>query len=197
MHIPAVMAYTSGIEGELFLNGRSLGRRRKNRDVESYSLDHPKENYDRARTWRDNPYYGIVEKYRLVWDDVDYEPGVLELVCYDETGKEVARDSIETAGEPLRAVVSPDPYSRSSDSIRFFRVHAEDVRGVKVANATNLVKFRLKGEGEIVAVGNADPHGHRSFADVSAHPLFGGNAVVVVRGEPGAKYTLTATLEEK
>ena len=196
MKIPAVMVYTSGIEGELFLNGRSLGRRRKVREVAGYSLDHPKDNYDRERTWRENPYYRIVEKYRLVWDDVDYEPGVLEVVCYDDSGVEVARDRVETSGSPVRAVVTPDPYSRPGDRIRFFLVHAEDARGVRVPEAVNLVRFRLEGDGEIIAVGNADPHGHRSFADVSAHPLFAGNAVVVVRGEPGAKYKVIAELEK-
>lgn len=196
MKIPTVMAYTSGVEGELFLNGRSLGRKRKVLDVEGYSLDHPKENYDRDSAWRKNPYYRIVEKYRLVWDDVNYEPGVLEVVCYDESGLEVARDRVETSGEPVRAVVTPDPYSRPEDCIRFFRIHASDARGVRVPDAVNLVRFKLDGDGEIVAVGNADPHGHRSFVDVSAHPLFAGSAVVVVRAEPRAKYKVIAELEK-
>ena len=190
-----VMVYTSGVEGELFLNGRSLGRRRKLRDVEGYSAEHQKNGNDRARTWRENPYYDIVGKYRLVWDDVPYEPGTLEVVCLDASGAVIGRDRIETAGEAVKAVVEPDPYSRAGDSIRFYRVHAVDARGVKVADSANLVKFAIDGDGEIVAVGNADPHGHRSFADVSAHPLFAGNAVVAVRGEPYAKYTLTATLD--
>ena len=103
---------------------------------------------------------------------------------------------METSGKAVRAVVTPDPYSRPGDRIRFFRVHAEDSRGVRVPDATNLVRFRLEGDGEIIAVGNADPHGHRSFADVSAHPLFAGNAVVIVRAEPGAKYKVIAELEE-
>ena len=64
------------------------------------------------------------------------------------------------------------------------------------SDAVNLVRFKLDGDGEIVAVGNADPHGHRSFVDVSAHPLFAGSAVVVVRAEPRAKYKVIAELEK-
>ena len=51
--VTPVHVFTSGDEGELFLNGRSLGRRRKG-----------------------------PSDYRLRWDDVVYEPGSLEVIVY-------------------------------------------------------------------------------------------------------------------
>ena len=53
-----VHVYTSGDEGELFLNGRSLGRKKRG-----------------------------AEEYRLRWDDVVYEPGTLRVVTYRDGRK--------------------------------------------------------------------------------------------------------------
>ena len=66
-----VMLYTSGDEAELFLNGRSLGRRRKVADVPGYPVDHDdaKDN-ENAESWDKHPYYAILPKYRLIWNDV-------------------------------------------------------------------------------------------------------------------------------
>jgi beta-galactosidase len=51
--VTPVHVFTSGDEGELFLNGKSLGRKKR------------------------EPY-----EYRLRWDDVMYQPGILKVVAY-------------------------------------------------------------------------------------------------------------------
>ena len=71
--ITPVYVYTDGVEGELFLNGRSLGRVKKN----------PASRLDR---------------YRLRWNSVVYEPGELKVVAYDKSGKVIGTDRICTAG---------------------------------------------------------------------------------------------------
>ena len=60
--VTPVHVFTSGDEAELFLNGKSMGRKKK----------------------------GQFE-YRLRWDDVAYEPGTLEVVAYKD-GKEWAKE---------------------------------------------------------------------------------------------------------
>ena len=72
-----VYCYTDCAEGELFVNGKSQGRIRKN----------PQERLDR---------------YRLRWNDVKYEPGELKVVVYDETGKNCGEQVVKTAGKPAR-----------------------------------------------------------------------------------------------
>ncbi len=61
-----VFVYTNGDSAELFLNGKSLGRRTKLQKV------------------ADKSYYGVLDKYRLRWMDVVYQPGELKAVAYKD-----------------------------------------------------------------------------------------------------------------
>src|SRR5436190_10986534 len=72
--VTPVHLYTSGDEAELFLNGRSLGRKKK------------------------APY-----EYRLRWDDVKYEPGELRVIAY-RNGRHWAEDTMRTAGAAAKLV---------------------------------------------------------------------------------------------
>src|SRR5919206_384628 len=76
--VTPVHVYTSGDEAELFLNGRSLGRKRKGKG-----------------------------EYRLRWDDVKYEPGELRVVAY-KNGKHWAEDVVKTAGAASRLMLKAD-----------------------------------------------------------------------------------------
>jgi beta-galactosidase len=187
-----VMLYTSGDEAELFLNGRSLGRRRKVADVPGYPVDHDdaKDN-ENAESWDKNPYYAILAKYRLIWNDVVFEPGELVAVCY-RNGREVARASLTTAGAPAKVKLERDPYSASDADVVFVRVSLTDAAGTRIPDANTRVDFNVEGTGEIVSVGNADPAGLDSFKDVASHPLFFGYAVAVVRRKGPGEIRLKA-----
>ena len=130
--VTPVYVFTSGDEGELFLNGRSLGRRRKEPGV-----------WDRA--------------YRLRWDDVRYEPGVLEVVVY-KNGAEWARDRVETAGAPARLVIEPecDTVLADGEDVCYINVSVRDAAGRVVPRASNRIVFSVDGPAEIVATDNGD-----------------------------------------
>jgi beta-galactosidase len=83
------------------------------------------------------------------------------------------------------------------ESVVFVQVDVTDAAGVRDPRATNLIRFSLAGPGEIVAVGNGNPRGLDSFADVTKHPLYFGKAVAVVRRSAGtsAPITLTASAD--
>src|SRR5262249_31089833 len=83
--ITPVHVYTSGDEAELFLNGKSLGRKRKDR-----------------------------YEYRLRWDDVKYQPGELRLVAY-KNGKRWAEDTVKPTGAAARLAMKPDRASIRAD----------------------------------------------------------------------------------
>ena len=76
--VTPVHVYTNGDEAELFINGRSQGRKAR----------------------------GPLE-YRIRWDDVTYTPGTLEVVTYRD-GVEWARESVRTAGSARALDVSAD-----------------------------------------------------------------------------------------
>ena len=203
--ITPVYVFTSGDEGELFLNGRSLGRQRKQPGV-----------WDRA--------------YRLRWDDVRYEPGTLEVVVWKD-GREWAWDKVKTtgasakllleveggrAGSPLpagwrvednapyqkRCVEDNAPYQKRrvednapyQDDIVFVNVSVRDAEGLVVPNAKVPVSFSVEGPGEIVATDNGD---ETDFTDVHSHSrrTFNGWAQVVVRAKKGAKGGIRARAE--
>ena len=157
--------FTSGDEGELFLNGRSLGRQRKQPGV-----------WDRA--------------FRLRWDDVRYEPGVLEAVVY-KSGREWARGTVKTTGAPARLVAVAETESLASDGcdICYVNVSVRDSDGLVVPNAKVPVTFSVEGPGEIVATDNGD---ETDFADFHSpeRKTFNGWAQAIVRARPGDRGTI-------
>ena len=77
--VTPVHVYTSGDEAELFLNGKSLGRKKKIFETPN------------------NPRLNGQPAYRIRWDDVAYEPGELKVVAYKD-GKKWATDTVKTTG---------------------------------------------------------------------------------------------------
>ena len=168
-----VFVYTSADEAELFVNGKSQGRRKK--DKSAGNLDE---------------YYSVLPRYRLMWNEVPYEPGEVKVVAYGRDGAVLGEQSIRTAGEPVKVVLSPE---RVYGSLCVVKVSLADKDGNVVPNDNRRISFAIEG-GEILAVGNSDPRGLDSFKDVSGHPLRFGRAAVYVRLAEGP-VTLKASAE--
>ena len=83
-----VYVYTNGDTVELFLNGKSLGKQTKAKEAGT-------------------SYYGSIDKYRLCFNDVNYEPGELKAVAYKD-GSEIGQEVMRTAGEPAKIRLTPD-----------------------------------------------------------------------------------------
>lgn len=157
--------YNNADEVELFLNGKSLGRSHKEG-----------------------------EQLRAQWLGVDWEPGTVEAVSYKD-GAEVARDSRTTTGAPVALKATPDRTEISADGydLSYVTITAVDENGREVPTATNLLKFKVEGEGELVGVDNGNPIDHMSLkGDTKA--LFAGKALAVVRSLPGQKGTATLSV---
>ncbi len=163
--VTPVHVFTSGDEGELFLNGKSLGREKK------------------------EPY-----EYRLRWDDVVYQPGTLKVVTY-KNGKVWATDEVKTAGAPAKLKLEPDRRMICADGkdLSFLAVTVVDKHGVMAPRADNRIHFEIKGPGEIVATDNGDPTDFEQFPSRD-RKAFNGLCLATVRGIPGqpGKIELTA-----
>jgi beta-galactosidase len=166
--VTPVHVYSSGDEVELFLNGKSLGR--KNREP---------------------------MQYRFRWDEVKYEAGELRAVAY-KAGKKWAEDTVRTAGAAARLLVQADRDSIAADGrdLSFVTLTVADNAGNHVPRASNLVRLEVQGPAEIVAVDNGDATSHASFHahDVKA---FNGMGVAIVRLKKGAaqQAIVTATAD--
>ena len=120
--VTPVHVYTSGDEAELFLNGRSLGRKKR----------------------------GQFE-YRLRWDEVKYEPGELKVIAY-KNGKRWAEDVMTTTGSAAKLSMQPDRATVRADGhdLSFVTVKITDANGLLVPRSHNLLRFTVAGPGEIV-----------------------------------------------
>jgi len=155
-----VFVYTSGDEAELFLNGRSLGRKKLG-----------------------------PRQYRLRWDEVKYQPGELKVIAY-KRGQKWSEDVVKTTGPAARLLLMADRAALKADGLdlAFITVTVADADGLQVPRAKNLAKFEVSGPGEIVAVDNGDATSFEPFQSRERN-AYNGLALVVVRtkaGEPGA-----------
>ena len=172
----AVFVYTNGDEAELFLNGRSLGRRRKG-GANPFA----------------NRYYDALGRYRLMWTGIAYEPGEIKVVAW-KSGRLLGERVVKTAGTPSRLQLEPEAKLTADPSeLLWIRVRAADADGTPHPWATNRVHFALSGAGEIVAVGNGDPCGLKAFTETESHDLFCGQAMAVVRRTGPGPLALSAS----
>ena len=74
--ITPVYCYTDAPEAELFVNGKSQGRISKRQDSR-------------------------LDRYRLRWNDVTYQPGELRVVAYNADGSVMGEQKVLTAGKPV------------------------------------------------------------------------------------------------
>lgn len=174
--VTPVYCYTDGVEGELFVNGKSQGRVKKNRESR-------------------------LDRYRLRWNDVKYEPGEIRVVAYDADGNKVGEDVRRTASAPARLVLSaecPDnaaPNTLKADGMdmAFITVTAVDKDGTPCPMDSSNLTFGVDGAATYQAACNGDATSLQPFTQPEMR-LFGGQLVVVVRAKrtPGMA-TLTVT----
>ena len=157
--VTPVYCYTDYPSGELFINGKSQGKVTKN----------PKERLDR---------------YRLRWNDVKYEPGELKVVVYDANGNAAGEEIVKTAGKPadlkLEAWTANENLQANGDDLAFVTVSLTDAEGTLIPQADDQLTFEVTGAGTFEAVCNGDATSLESFKQPTMK-LFSGQLVVVVR----------------
>lgn len=161
-----VFVYSSGDEVELFLNGKSLGKKQKQ-----------------------------AFEYRFRWNEVPYEPGELKAVAYKD-GKAWAEASVKTTGAPVKLKLTPDKKILKSDGedLIFVRVSVLDADGNEVPTAEPLIKATLDGPGKIVATDNGEPTCLIPFPETT-RPAFNGLYLAIVKADRGAKGKLHFSVE--
>ena len=175
--VTPVYCYTDGVEGELFVNGKSQGRVRKDK---SSRLD----------------------RYRLRWNNVKYEPGEIRVVTYNQYGEKVGEDVKRTAGEPAQmkfSVETPDHepiacmvegctdehnvlLNADGNDLAFITVSLLDKDGNECPLADDELTFEVKGAGIFKAACNGDATSLDSFTQPHMR-LFSGKLVIVVQSK--------------
>ena len=173
--VTPVYCYTDYPTGELFINGKSQGKITKN----------PESRLDR---------------YRLRWNEVKYEPGELKVVVYDEQGQKAGEKVVRTAGKPSKLKL--DVWTQGGGSLRadgddlaFITVSLTDKKGTLIPDSDDQLTFEVTGAGRFEAVCNGDATSLESFKQPTMR-LFHGQLVVVVRSSKEAG-TLTLKVTDK
>ncbi len=183
--VTPVFVYTNYPEAELFINGVSQGRRKKDLSVEidsSYTPEAQK-SFERQK------------RYRLMWMDTKYEPGTVKVVAYDNNGKAVAEKEIRTAGKPHHIELSADRSQISADGkdLSFINVRVVDKDGNLCPDATNKIRFKVSGAGSYHAVANGDPASLESFQAPEMSVFHGQLTAIVKSADKPGDITFTAS----
>ena len=169
--VTPVFVYTSWPKAELFVNGKSQGMRWKNDST-------------------------TLHRYRLMWNDVRYEPGEVKVVAYDADGRKAGEQTVRTAGAPHHLVATPHRTEAAAgcDEMIYITVQVADKQGNIVPTDERMVRFEVTGAGEFAATANGDPTCLLPFQKPEML-LFSGAATAIVRAgdTPGVlRFKVTA-----
>ena len=126
-----VRVFSNAASVELYLNNESLG----------------KKTFTKKQTADGRSYQeGENGQLYLEWK-VAYKPGTLVAVARDESGKEIARDTVTTADQPSNVRLVKEEHVIGADGKDLTYIHYEivDANGNLVPTANNLVHFNLHG----------------------------------------------------
>lgn len=120
--VKPIHVVSTGEEVELFLNGKSLGK--------------GKRQYN----------------FLFTFDNITFKPGKLEAVSYNQAGKEISRYAIHTAGEPaklkLTAIQNPEGFHADGADMALIQVEVVDKDGKRCPLDNRTVQFTLNGQAE-------------------------------------------------
>ena len=174
--VTPVYCYTDYDEAELFVNGKSQGRIKKN----------PSERLDR---------------YRLRWNEVKYEPGEVKVVVYGADGKPAGQKVMKTAGKPAK--LQTDVWTQNStlksdgNDLAYVTVSLVDKNGTLIPDATDQLTFDVSGAGSFRGVCNGDATSLEVFTQPTMK-LFAGQLVVVVQaGKEKGQLTLVVKDQQR
>jgi beta-galactosidase len=166
--VTPVHVYTSGDEAELFLNGKSLGRKKRGQ-----------------------------HEYRFRWDAVVYQPGELRVATW-KNGRPWAQAATRTTGPAVRLTLAADRAQLRSDGrdLAFITVAIADPDGQPIPRTKNLIRFRVTGPAEIAATDNGSTIDHTPF-HATERRAYNSLALVILRTKPGESGEITLHAESE
>ena len=182
-----VYCYTDYPEAELFVNGKSQGRIRKNTSARNVICNPNAEKKDLT----------ALDRYRLRWNDVVYEPGELRVVVFDEQGNRAGEQVLRTAGKPLAMKLEADRKVIKADGsdLAYITVSLTDKNGTEIPTATDQLSFDVSGAGKFRGVCNGDATSLQPFTKPEMK-LFSGKLVVTVQASD-TKGEIKLTVRDK
>lgn len=189
--VTPVYCYTNYPTAELFVNGKSQGKITKKKGISSGA---GKEG--RISDINDP----AIDRYRLRWNNVKYEPGEIKVVVYDQQGREVGTERIRTAGAASQIKLTGDlgaeikPLKADGEDMTFITVSILDKDGNLVPYASNQIEVEVTDAATFKGICNGDATSLEVFTEPTMK-AFHGQLVIGIQsnGKSGsAKVHVTA-----
>ena len=120
--VKPVYAVSTGEQVELFLNGKSLGK--------------GKREYD----------------FLFTFENIPFREGKLEAISYDNSDRELSRYAIATVGEPANLKITPlsnpEGFRADGSDMALVQIEVVDKNGNRCPTDNRMIKFTLEGEAE-------------------------------------------------
>ena len=152
-----IFVYTNYNSAELFINGKSQGIQKKSMDSK-------------------------LNRYRLMWMDVKYTPGIVKVIAYNDNGEAAKEKIVVTSGKPhhVELEADRDTISANGEDISFVTASVVDKNGNPCPTASNRLNFEVKGNGKFRAACNGDATSLELFHKPTMK-VFNGKLVVLVQ----------------
>jgi len=152
-----VSVYSSCDQVELFLNGKSLGRKPTNR----------------------------ITRFIASWQ-VPYQQGILKAVGFLGK-KQATVSELRSAGDPVQLKLSADKpvIKANGQDLSYITVELTDANGLRNPKSEDLVTFAIEGPGTIVGVGNANPVSLESYT-IPKRKAWHGRCLVIIKSDSKA-----------
>ena len=113
--------------------------------------------------------------------EVPYAAGELRAIGLKD-GREIASQTLKTVGKPARLRVKADRerIGASRGDLAFLTIEILDAAGAPVPDIVRRIDFHVEGEGELAAVGNANPKDVASFRQPTCR-TFHGRCLAILR----------------
>ena len=182
-----VYCYTNYPTAELFVNGVSQGK---------ISKEAPKPHTD------SNGEVPHIDRYRLRWNDVKYEPGELRVVVYDAQGNRRGEQTVRTAGKPfavkiekerLDEYIAPSTLTADGRDMAFFVVSIVDKDGNLCPDADNQINVNVSGAAEFKGMCNGDATSFEVFTNPVMKTFHGQLVIGIISNGQTGTASITAT----
>lgn len=178
--VTPVYCYTNYPTAELFVNGKSQGRISKKPTQQTEVTADKQE---------------LLDRYRLRWNDVRYEPGELRVVVYDEQGVKQGEEIVRTSGKPHHIELLPNHLldgeslllgegnksclRADGEDMVFLTARVVDQDGNLCPDADNLLQVQVTGAAQFKGICNGDATSLEVFTRPQMH-VFKGQLMIGV-----------------
>ncbi len=126
---------------------------------------------------------------------VIYEDGEITAVSYDETGKEIGRRTLKTAGKETVLRLIPEKSEIRPGGLGFIWLRYTDQEGILKPMEKHLLTAEVE-NGTLKGLGSANSYVKGNYTDASVKTYYG-EALAVVRADGSGPLKLTVTSQNK